>query len=108
MPTRPEVVRDRPLYSITILLSIGYSKHDLKAAFFCRLVAVPLGCWSQVLYCPLIPDDIYISLDRVRMVYGDRRVFDSLSCGFPRGKISVILGGSGSGKSTILRLIGGL
>jgi phospholipid/cholesterol/gamma-HCH transport system ATP-binding protein len=42
------------------------------------------------------------------MVYGNRRVFDSLSCGFPRGRISVILGGSGSGKSTILRLIGGL
>ncbi len=42
------------------------------------------------------------------MVYGSRRVFDSLSCNFPRGKISVILGGSGLGKSTILRLIGGL
>ncbi len=42
------------------------------------------------------------------MVYGNRCVFDSLSCGFPRGRISVILGGSGSGKSTILRLIGGL
>jgi phospholipid/cholesterol/gamma-HCH transport system ATP-binding protein len=37
-----------------------------------------------------------------------RRVFDSLSCKFPRGGISVILGGSGCGKSTILRLIGGL
>ncbi|MGA3066035.1 MAG: ATP-binding cassette domain-containing protein [Tepidisphaeraceae bacterium] len=52
--------------------------------------------------------DPYISLDHVRMDYGNRRVFDSLSCSFPRGRISVILGGSGSGKSTILRLIGGL
>ena len=42
------------------------------------------------------------------MAYGSRPVFDGLSCGFPRGRISVILGGSGSGKSTILRLIGGL
>jgi phospholipid/cholesterol/gamma-HCH transport system ATP-binding protein len=42
------------------------------------------------------------------MAFGSRVVFDSLSCGFPRRKISVILGGSGSGKSTILRLIGGL
>ena len=42
------------------------------------------------------------------MAYGRRRVFDSLSCSFPRGRISVILGGSGSGKSTIVRLIGGL
>src|SRR5580658_6070447 len=53
-------------------------------------------------------DDKFISLDRVRMAYGSRHVFDSLSCSFPRGRVSVILGGSGSGKSTILRLIGGL
>jgi phospholipid/cholesterol/gamma-HCH transport system ATP-binding protein len=50
----------------------------------------------------------HVIFDRVRMAFGERTVFDSLSCGFPRGKISVILGGSGSGKSTILRLIGGL
>src|SRR5262249_50679736 len=28
--------------------------------------------------------------------------------GFPRGKISVLMGGSGSGKSTLLRLVAGL
>jgi phospholipid/cholesterol/gamma-HCH transport system ATP-binding protein len=55
-----------------------------------------------------VADDKYIYLDRVSMAYGGRRVFDSLSCSFPRGRVSVILGGSGSGKSTILRLIGGL
>lgn len=42
------------------------------------------------------------------MAFGEREVFTSLSCRFPPGKVSVILGGSGSGKSTILRLIGGL
>lgn len=42
------------------------------------------------------------------MSYGDREVFRDLSCSFPRGKISVVLGGSGSGKSTVLRLIAGL
>jgi phospholipid/cholesterol/gamma-HCH transport system ATP-binding protein len=42
------------------------------------------------------------------MAFDDRVVFERLSCAFPRGKVSVILGGSGSGKSTILRLIGGL
>lgn len=50
----------------------------------------------------------HISLTGVRMAYGERRVFDALTCEMPEGKISVILGGSGSGKSTILRLIGGL
>jgi len=49
-----------------------------------------------------------VVLDHVRMEFGGRRVIDDLSVGFPRGGISVILGGSGSGKSTILRLIGGL
>ena len=39
---------------------------------------------------------------------GDRRVFDGLSCGFPRAQITVVLGGSGAGKTTMLRLIGGL
>jgi phospholipid/cholesterol/gamma-HCH transport system ATP-binding protein len=52
--------------------------------------------------------DFHVRFETVRMAFGERVVFDSLSCDFPRGKISVILGGSGSGKSTILRLIGGL
>jgi phospholipid/cholesterol/gamma-HCH transport system ATP-binding protein len=54
------------------------------------------------------PDDVHVALDRVRMAFGQREVFRALSCSFPRGKITVILGGSGSGKSTVLRLIGGL
>jgi ABC-type transporter Mla maintaining outer membrane lipid asymmetry ATPase subunit MlaF len=49
-----------------------------------------------------------VRFEKVRMAFGERVVFESLSCGFARGEISVILGGSGSGKSTILRLIGGL
>jgi phospholipid/cholesterol/gamma-HCH transport system ATP-binding protein len=49
-----------------------------------------------------------VELRGVHMAFGDRDVFRDLSCGFPRGQISVILGGSGSGKSTVLRLIGGL
>lgn len=50
----------------------------------------------------------HVLFERVHMAFGERVVFDSLSCGFRRGRISVILGGSGSGKSTILRLVGGL
>jgi phospholipid/cholesterol/gamma-HCH transport system ATP-binding protein len=52
--------------------------------------------------------DAQVVLDGVTMAYGRREVFRDLSCSFPRGKISVVLGGSGSGKSTILRLIAGL
>lgn len=50
----------------------------------------------------------HVHFDRVRMAFGSRVVFEQLSCEFPRGKITVILGGSGSGKSTMLRMIGGL
>lgn len=53
-------------------------------------------------------DDAHVVLRNVRMAFEDREVLRGLSCAFPRGKISVILGGSGSGKTTILRLIGGL
>jgi phospholipid/cholesterol/gamma-HCH transport system ATP-binding protein len=56
----------------------------------------------------ILPDEAHVALDRVHMAFGRREVFRSLTCRFPPGKISVILGGSGSGKSTILRLIGGL
>ena len=49
-----------------------------------------------------------VALDGVQFTRGGQRVFGSLSCGFLRGRVSVVLGGSGAGKSTILRLIGGL
>jgi len=42
------------------------------------------------------------------MAYGRRPVLRGVSCTFRPGAISVVLGGSGSGKSTILKLIGGL
>lgn len=53
-------------------------------------------------------DGAHVAFNNVGMAFGARAVFRGLSCTFPHGKISVILGGSGSGKSTVLRLIGGL
>jgi phospholipid/cholesterol/gamma-HCH transport system ATP-binding protein len=53
-------------------------------------------------------DDFHVAFEQVRMAFGERTVFGSLSFALPRSRISVILGGSGTGKSTILRLIGGL
>jgi phospholipid/cholesterol/gamma-HCH transport system ATP-binding protein len=52
--------------------------------------------------------DAHVAFDDVYMAFEDREVLRGLTCEFPRGKISVILGGSGSGKTTVLRLIGGL
>ncbi len=47
----------------------------------------------------------HVDIISVRLSFGDRQVFDGLSCRFPQGKLSVILGASGAGKSTLLRLI---
>ncbi|EXU75438.1 MULTISPECIES: phospholipid ABC transporter ATP-binding protein MlaF [Erwinia] len=38
---------------------------------------------------------------------GDRPVFDNISLTVPRGKVTAIMGPSGIGKTTLLRLIGG-
>ncbi|MGH0030494.1 MAG: ABC transporter ATP-binding protein [Myxococcota bacterium] len=49
-----------------------------------------------------------IRVEDVHLSFGERSVYRGLRCGFPRGKISVLMGGSGAGKSTLLRLIAGL
>lgn len=40
--------------------------------------------------------------------YGDRRVIDEVSFEIPAGKVVALMGGSGVGKTTLLRLISGL
>ena len=39
--------------------------------------------------------------------YGGRRILDDLSFTVPRGKVTALMGASGGGKTTVLRLIGG-
>ena len=39
--------------------------------------------------------------------YGDRSILSNLNMDFPRGKVIAVMGGSGCGKTTVLRLIGG-
>jgi phospholipid/cholesterol/gamma-HCH transport system ATP-binding protein len=49
----------------------------------------------------------YISLKDVVFSRSGRRIFDGVSLDIPRGKITAIMGPSGTGKTTLLRLIGG-
>jgi phospholipid/cholesterol/gamma-HCH transport system ATP-binding protein len=57
----------------------------------------------------LKPNDTLIEIDHVSFGYDPRRlILNDVSLKFPRGKVTAILGGSGCGKTTLLRLIGGV
>ena len=48
-----------------------------------------------------------VSLQDVSFGYGDRLILDGVSLTIPRGKVTALMGASGGGKTTVLRLIGG-
>ncbi len=53
--------------------------------------------------------DTLIEIDHVTFGYdASRTILNDVSLKFPRGKVTAILGGSGCGKTTLLRLIGGV
>ena len=52
-------------------------------------------------YAPLI------ELKNLSFGYGDRTILDGVSLTVPRGKVTALMGASGGGKTTVLRLIGG-
>ena len=53
--------------------------------------------------------DALIEIDHVRFGYdASRLILNDISLRFPRRKVTSILGGSGCGKTTLLRLIGGI
>lgn len=49
-----------------------------------------------------------VEIQDLHFAYGDRPILSDLTMQFPRNKVVAVMGGSGSGKTTILRLIGGL
>lgn len=49
----------------------------------------------------------FVDINDVHFGYGDRMILSGLTMQFPRGKVVAVMGGSGSGKTTVLRLIGG-
>ena len=54
--------------------------------------------------------DLHASLVECRSVsfgYGGRRILEDVSFTIPRGKVTALMGASGGGKTTVLRLIGG-
>ena len=55
---------------------------------------------------PSFPDPL-VELRDLTFGYGERVILDGISLTIPRGKVTALMGASGGGKTTILRLIGG-
>lgn len=53
-----------------------------------------------------MPDNL-IEIENLTYYRGERAIFDRVNMVIPRGQISAIMGPSGTGKTTLLRLIGG-
>ncbi|MDR2991865.1 MAG: ABC transporter ATP-binding protein [Burkholderiaceae bacterium] len=56
---------------------------------------------------PDAPVDALVELCNVRFGYGPRLVLNGITLAVPRGKVTALMGASGGGKTTVLRLIGG-
>lgn len=56
---------------------------------------------------PFADNDILISIRNMTFARGERLIFDGVDLDIARGKITAIMGPSGTGKTTLLRLIGG-
>ena len=54
-----------------------------------------------------VDPEVLVEIKDVVFGYGQRKIYDGLTLQIPRGKITAILGPSGTGKTTMLRLIGG-
>src|SRR5210317_1951772 len=52
-------------------------------------------------------NDTHIEVSNLSFWRGERKIFNDLSLTIPRGKITAIMGPSGTGKTTLLKLIGG-
>jgi phospholipid/cholesterol/gamma-HCH transport system ATP-binding protein len=57
---------------------------------------------------PSSSSETLLELRDVDFGYGDRLVLSNLNLRFKRGQVVAVMGGSGCGKTTVLRLIGGL
>ena len=56
---------------------------------------------------PLSAADSLVVLNHLTFGYGERAILDDVSLHIPRGKVTALMGASGGGKTTLLRLIGG-
>jgi phospholipid/cholesterol/gamma-HCH transport system ATP-binding protein len=78
-----------------------------------ELTAIPLSSKKAgavpvfFISMPANPAENLVEFRRLTFGYGDRAVLDDVSLSIPRGKVTALMGASGGGKTTVLRLIGG-
>jgi phospholipid/cholesterol/gamma-HCH transport system ATP-binding protein len=49
----------------------------------------------------------FVTVEQLHFGYRERTIIEDVSMRFPRGKVVALMGGSGCGKTTILKLVGG-
>ena len=54
-----------------------------------------------------MPADSLVKISDLNFAYDERPILNGINMDIPRGKVIAIMGGSGCGKTTLLRLIGG-
>jgi phospholipid/cholesterol/gamma-HCH transport system ATP-binding protein len=68
----------------------------------------PASLFSRLSACMTSSDpDTLVELRHLTFGYGERVILNDLSLKIPRGKVTAMMGASGGGKTTVLRLIGG-
>ncbi len=67
----------------------------------------PIQCSPVFTRRPQVSPDNLVEFSGVDFSYGSRPILRNVALAFPRGKVVAIMGSSGTGKTTVLRLIGG-
>jgi phospholipid/cholesterol/gamma-HCH transport system ATP-binding protein len=65
------------------------------------------GTDRRLLFMATILSTSLVELRNLTFGYGERVVLDNISLTLPRGRVTALMGVSGGGKTTVLRLIGG-
>lgn len=81
------------------LRAIGPGRRRLERWYSCLALSQPGRCIQVT--------DNLIEIEGLRFSRGDRVIFDGLDLVVPRGRITALMGPSGTGKTTLLRIIGG-
>ena len=54
-----------------------------------------------------VPEEILVQIENLQFTYDERPVLQGINMRIPKGQVVAVMGGSGCGKTTLMRLIGG-